>query len=97
MIAPDVGGGFGIEAAALRRGGPRLRGASRKLGRPVKWTETRSEHMTATHHGRDQIDYVKVGAKSDGTITGLHVQIVADLGALPHAAHAVHPVVQRPS
>jgi aerobic carbon-monoxide dehydrogenase large subunit len=80
VVAPDVGGGFGVklnhypeEAVACA--------AARKLGRPVKWTETRSEHMTTSTHGRDQIDRVKMGVKQDGTITGIHVEIIADLGA----------------
>ncbi|MEA2146221.1 MAG: aerobic carbon-monoxide dehydrogenase large subunit, partial [Solirubrobacteraceae bacterium] len=80
VVAPDVGGGFGVklnhypeEAIACA--------ASRKLGRPIKWTETRSEHMTSTIHGRDQIDYVKMGVKRDGTITGIHINVIADLGA----------------
>jgi aerobic carbon-monoxide dehydrogenase large subunit len=80
VVAPDVGGGFGVklnhypeEAVACA--------AARKLGRPVKWTETRSEHMTSSTHGRDQIDRVKIGVKRDGTITGIHVEIIADLGA----------------
>ena len=54
---------------------------SRKLSRAVKWTETRSEHMSSSIHGRDQIDYVKVGAKRDGTITGLECTAIADFGA----------------
>ena len=54
---------------------------ARRLGRPVKWTETRSEHMTTSHHGRDQINYVTLGAKSDGTVTGCQARIIADLGA----------------
>ena len=63
---------------------------SRKVGRPVKWTETRSEHMSSSIHGRDQIDYVKIGAKRDGTITGLECTAIADLRRLLHAADAVH-------
>jgi carbon-monoxide dehydrogenase large subunit len=55
--------------------------ASRKLGRPVKWVETRSEGMMVTHHGRDQVDKVKVGFKDDGTMTAFHATIIADLGA----------------
>jgi carbon-monoxide dehydrogenase large subunit len=80
VIAPDVGGGFGVKIAHY---GEEVLAAwtSRKVGRPVKWTETRSEHMSSTIHGRDQIDFVKVGAKRDGTITGLEVRAVADLGA----------------
>jgi carbon-monoxide dehydrogenase large subunit len=80
VIAPDVGGGFGVKIAHY---GEEVIAAwaSKQLGRPVKWTETRSEHMTSTIHGRDQIDYVKVGAKRDGTITGLECMAIADLGA----------------
>ncbi len=80
VVAPDVGGAFGVklnhypeEAVACA--------ASRRLGRPIKWTETRSEHMATTIHGRDQIDYVKMGLKRDGTITGIHINLIADLGA----------------
>ena len=80
VIAPDVGGGFGVKIAHYAE---ELIAAwvSRKVGRAVKWTETRSEHMSSTIHGRDQIDYVKVGAKRDGTITGLDCRAIADLGA----------------
>ena len=80
VIAPDVGGGFGVKIAHY---GEEILAAwtARKLGRPVKWTETRSEHMSSTIHGRDQIDYVKIGAKRDGTITGLDVRAICDLGA----------------
>src|SRR3954452_12320054 len=80
VIAPDVGGGFGVKIMHY----PEeviASWASRKLNRPVKWTETRSEHMTSTIHGRDQIDYVKIGAKRDGTITGLECTAICDLGA----------------
>jgi aerobic carbon-monoxide dehydrogenase large subunit len=80
VIAPEVGGGFGskLQIYAEEIG---CAWASRKLGRPVKWIETRSEGMAVTHHGRDQIDYVKVGAKRDGTLTAWHTKIIADLGA----------------
>jgi carbon-monoxide dehydrogenase large subunit len=80
VIAPDVGGGFG---AKLQIYGEELLCAAlaRQLNRPVKWVETRSEHMMVSHHGRDQIATVRMGASRDGTLTGLHVQITADLGA----------------
>ncbi|HEY6398666.1 MAG TPA: molybdopterin cofactor-binding domain-containing protein, partial [Solirubrobacteraceae bacterium] len=80
VVAPDVGGGFGsklqvypeeVLAVAL----------AKRLNRPVKWIETRSEAMMATHHGRDQINYVTLAAKQDGTLTGCRARIVADLGA----------------
>ncbi len=80
VIAPEVGGGFG---AKLQVYGEEilLTAAARKLGRPVKWIETRSENMMVTHHGRDQIADIKIGAKSDGTVTGIHAKITADMGA----------------
>ncbi len=80
VIAPEVGGGFG---AKLQIYGEEilLAAAARKLGRPVKWIETRSENLMCTHHGRDQIAHVKMGAKRDGTLTGIHVKIAADMGA----------------
>ena len=55
VIAPDVGGGFGVK---ITHYGEEVLCAwtARKLGRPVKWTETRKEHMSSTIHGRDQID-----------------------------------------
>jgi len=66
VIAPEVGGGFGskLQIYAEEVG---CAWASRKLGRPVKWVETRTEGMMVTHHGRDQIDKVRVGAKRDAT------------------------------
>src|SRR5919107_1010554 len=80
VIAPDVGGGFGVK---IMHYAEEILAAwiSRKVGRAVKWTETRTEHMSSTIHGRDQIDYVKVGAKRDGTITGLECTAIADCGA----------------
>jgi aerobic carbon-monoxide dehydrogenase large subunit len=80
IIAPDVGGGFGVKISHY---GEEVLAAwaSKQIGRPVKWTETRSEHMSSTIHGRDQIDYVKVGATRDGRITGLEVNAICDLGA----------------
>jgi aerobic carbon-monoxide dehydrogenase large subunit len=80
VIAPDVGGGFGaklntcVEEAILCV-------VARKLGRPVKWIETRSENLAYTHHGRDQVAHITMGARSDGTVTGVKARIVADLGA----------------
>jgi carbon-monoxide dehydrogenase large subunit len=80
VIAPEVGGGFG---AKLQVYGEEvtLAWCSRKLDRPVKWIETRTENMAVTHQGRDQIAHVKMGAKKDGTITAFHVKILADFGA----------------
>jgi carbon-monoxide dehydrogenase large subunit len=80
VIAPEVGGAFGskLNIYAEEIG---CAWAATKLGRPVKWIETRSEGLMVTHHGRDQIDKVRVGAKRDGTITAWHTTIIADCGA----------------
>jgi carbon-monoxide dehydrogenase large subunit len=80
VIAPEVGGGFGSK---LQIYGEEILTAwvARRLGRPVKWVETRSEAMAVSHHGRDQIATVRVGAKRDGTVTAFHARILADLGA----------------
>jgi aerobic carbon-monoxide dehydrogenase large subunit len=81
VISPQVGGGFGskiylypeyVLVAAL----------AEMLGRPVKWTETRSENYTATTHGRDHVTELEVGTKRDGTITALRARTVANLGGV---------------
>ncbi|ANN19333.1 carbon monoxide dehydrogenase [Amycolatopsis orientalis] len=80
VIAPDVGGGFGGKIAVL----PEEMMATliaRRLGKPVKWTESRSETMVAAHHGRDQIQDLTITANRDGTVTGLKVELLADMGA----------------
>ncbi|HJX44315.1 MAG TPA: molybdopterin cofactor-binding domain-containing protein, partial [Geodermatophilus sp.] len=80
VIAPDVGGGFGgklqvnpEEILALL--------IARRLGKPIKWTETRSESLMTAHHGRDQIQYVDVAADREGNVKGLRVRILADMGS----------------
>ncbi|GAB3493062.1 xanthine dehydrogenase family protein molybdopterin-binding subunit [Amycolatopsis cihanbeyliensis] len=80
VIAPDVGGGFGGKIAVLPEEMTALI-VARKLGRPVKWTESRSETMVTAHHGRDQIQDLTVSATRDGRITGLKVELLADMGA----------------
>jgi carbon-monoxide dehydrogenase large subunit len=80
VIAPEVGGGFGgkLQVCAEET---MCAWASKQLGRPVKWIETRSENMAVSHHGRDQVDYVRMGATNDGKITAFHANIIQDLGA----------------
>ena len=80
IIAPDVGGGFGGKLQ-LYREEVLVTQLARKLGRPVKWTETRSEDMVATHHGRDQIQDIEIAATKDGKILGLQVDLIANMGA----------------
>ncbi len=80
VIAPEVGGGFGSKLNVYAEEGivPWL---SMKLGKPVKWAETRRENFTATIHGRDTINDVELALKKDGTILGMKARILADTGA----------------
>ncbi|MBV9445698.1 MAG: xanthine dehydrogenase family protein molybdopterin-binding subunit [Streptosporangiaceae bacterium] len=80
VIAPDVGGGFGskLQVTAEEVLAVLL---ARKLGRPVKWTESRSEGNLAVHHGRDQLQRIRIAADADGRLRGLSVDLLADMGA----------------
>ena len=80
VIAPDVGGGFGSKLNVYAEEVLALV-VARKLGRPIKWTESRSENYQATIHGRDQIQDIEIAATKDGTLLGLKVQLLADMGA----------------
>ena len=80
VIAPDVGGGFGSKLEFYREEIIATLVASR-LGRPVKWTESRSEGYVATIHGRDQIQDLEITYTPDGKMLGLHVELLADMGA----------------
>jgi carbon-monoxide dehydrogenase large subunit len=80
VIAPDVGGGFGGKLQVNPEEVLTLL-VARRLGKPVKWTETRSESLMTAHHGRDQIQYVDIAADREGNVKGLKVRILADMGA----------------
>jgi aerobic carbon-monoxide dehydrogenase large subunit len=95
VVAPDVGGGFGTKLDVY--GDEALMCAlAFRLGRPVKWIETRSENLSYNHHGRDQIAYVTIGAKSDGTLTALRVRMINDLGAYQQILTPFIPVLGFP-
>ncbi len=80
VIAPDVGGGFGGKLQTTPEEWLTFCIANR-LGKPVKYTETRSESLMAAHHGRDQWQKLTLSAEKDGTVTGLKVELLADLGS----------------
>ena len=80
VIAPDVGGGFGGKLQVTPEEFIAVL-AARRLGKPVKYTESRSESLMAAHHGRDQIQDITITATKDGTLTGLDVHLLADMGA----------------
>jgi carbon-monoxide dehydrogenase large subunit len=80
VIAPDVGGGFGSKLQVTAEEVLAVL-VARKLGRPVKWTESRSEGNMTIHHGRDQWQRIRVAADRDGRLRGLDVDLLADMGA----------------
>ncbi len=80
VIAPDVGGGFGGKLQTTPEEFIAMV-LARRLGKPVKYTETRSESLVSGHHGRDQWQKLTLSAEKDGTVTGLKVELLADLGA----------------
>ena len=90
VVAPDVGGGFG-EKGGMYAEELVIPYLAMRLGRPVKWVEERWENMLA-FHGRGHTVDVEAAVQRDGTLLGLRVQIVADLGAyFPHHTHGAHP------
>lgn len=80
VIAPDVGGGFGGKLQTTPEEWITV-ALARRTGKPVKYTETRSESLIAAHHGRDQWQKLTLAADREGNVTGLKVELLADLGA----------------
>ncbi|MFM8943945.1 MAG: xanthine dehydrogenase family protein molybdopterin-binding subunit [Actinomycetota bacterium] len=93
VIAPDVGGGFGTKLQVYPEYHA-LAAVARRLGRAVRWSESRSESMTALVHGRAQVQTVELGAMRDGTLVGMRADILADMGAFPLATYLV-PTTRR--
>jgi carbon-monoxide dehydrogenase large subunit len=99
VIAPDLGGGFGTKASGYAEDAL-VPIAAMALGRPVKWIESRREHMSGAAHARHQIHAISLAASRDGTILGVRDCIWLDLGAynvwgvvLPYntVAHLIGP------
>jgi carbon-monoxide dehydrogenase large subunit len=80
VITPEVGGGFGSKLNVYAE--EALMGfIAMKTGKPVKWIESRRENFTCTIHGRGHVDYYEVAAKKDGTLLGIKLKLIQDLGA----------------
>ncbi|HEU4567249.1 MAG TPA: xanthine dehydrogenase family protein molybdopterin-binding subunit [Marmoricola sp.] len=79
VVAPHVGGAFGGKAGAITEH-MAVVAAARRLGRPLKWVETRSEAMLSMQ-GRGQVQYAEIGVKDDGTITGIRLRVLGECGA----------------
>ena len=80
VVAPDVGGGFGSKLNVYSEEVLAL-ALARKLGRPIKWWEDRSENYQATTHGRGQVQDIELAATNEGKILGMRVKLLADMGA----------------
>ncbi len=80
VVVPEVGGGFGSKLNVYAE--EALMGfVAMKLGKPVKWIESRRENYLCTIHGRGHVDYYEMAALKDGTILGLKLKLIQDLGA----------------
>jgi len=80
VVTPEVGGGFGSKLNVYAE--EALMGfIAMKIGKPIKWIESRRENFTCTIHGRGHVDYYEVAAKRDGTILGIRLKLIQDLGA----------------
>jgi carbon-monoxide dehydrogenase large subunit len=95
IITPDVGGGFGAKIGTYPEEmllGP----IATRLGRPVRWTETRSESMMALGHGRAQVQNVTIGGTRDGRVTHYRLHVVQDSGAFADMGAILAPFMTRP-
>jgi carbon-monoxide dehydrogenase large subunit len=82
VINPDMGGGFGVKFGCYPEDVV-LAALARKLRTPLKWVETRVEHLVATTHGRDQVTDLEAAVEADGTVTALRMHVHANVGAYP--------------
>jgi CO/xanthine dehydrogenase Mo-binding subunit len=88
VIAPDTGGGFGAKLNVYPEE-VLVPWLARRLGRPVKWAETRREHLLSATQERDQIHDVEVGFDDDGRIIALRDRFLHDMGAYAPRGGAV--------
>ncbi|MFN7937944.1 MAG: xanthine dehydrogenase family protein molybdopterin-binding subunit [Bryobacteraceae bacterium] len=92
VVAPEVGGGFGCKLNVYAE--EALMGfIAMRTGKPVKWIESRREHMQATIHGRGHVDYYEIAARRDGTITGIKLKLIQDLGSYHQLLTPVIPTL----
>src|SRR5579862_9614685 len=92
VITPEVGGGFGSKLNVYAE--EALMGfVAMKTGKPVKWIESRRENFTCTIHGRGHVDYYEIAAKKDGTLLGIKLKLIQDLGAYHQLLTPVIPTL----
>ena len=90
VITPDVGGGFGAKHGMYPEDVV-VAMLARRLGRPVRWNETRSESMLGLVHGRGQEITATIGGTRDGRVLGLRTHVIQDGGAYP-AVGSILPI-----
>jgi len=94
VIVPDVGGGFGGKQGTYSE--EILVGwLAKTLDRPMRWVETRTEHMLAFVHGRGQVQYATLGGTRDGRLLAYKLHVVQDCGGYPSAFGALMPMMTR--
>jgi carbon-monoxide dehydrogenase large subunit len=95
VITPDVGGGFGAKIGTYPE--EQLLGMlSKKVGRPLRWRETRSESMVALGHGRAQVQTVTIGGTKDGKVLAYRLHVLQDCGAWLDFGTVLAPFMTRP-
>ncbi len=82
VIAPAIGGGFGAKGSPYPEFAV-VAWLARRLGRPVRWVETRAENLTNMSQGRDHVHDVELGLTRDGRFCWLRMRVTADVGAYP--------------
>jgi carbon-monoxide dehydrogenase large subunit len=92
VITPEVGGGFGSKLNVYAEEALTAFVAM-KIGKPIKWIESRRENFQCTIHGRGHVDYYEVAAKRDGTVLGLRLKLIQDLGAYHQLLTPVIPTL----
>ena len=95
VIAPDVGGGFGAKISCDPE--ESLLGViAKKVGRPLRWRETRTESMMALGHGRAQVQYVTIGGSRDGKVSHYQLHAIQDAGYFAEMGTILAPFMTRP-
>ena len=80
VITPEVGGGFGSKLNVYAEEAL-MAFIAMRIHKPVKWVESRRENFQCTIHGRGHVDYFELAAKRDGTMLGLKLKLIQDLGS----------------
>jgi len=92
VVTPEVGGGFGCKLNVYAE--EALMGfVAMKVGKPIKWIESRRENFQCTIHGRGHVDYYEIAAKRDGTVLGIKLKLIQDLGAYHQLLTPVIPTL----